>query len=475
MERVKNKNCVRQRLKDTIHQGTSVINRNSLSSSSATHYKNKCGRKYSSVARIRVTSTVFAIAALVFYFHISSEPFYSTANVTSSHETTGTDFVTKQDNIVIASSSINSTTSVNDTSTANVTSSHETTGTDFVTKRDNTIASPSINSTTSVNDASTANANSASPDKPSGPIIDAVFTFVNGSDPKLIAQMKHYGKVDPERVRDIGQLRYAMRSAFTHAPFIRNFIIVVSDKQTQTPSWLNSMHPRVRIVEHKEIFNKTSYLPSMNADAIEWAIVNIPDLAPVYLYFNDDFAIQTKLELSSIWRAPKFVLWEAWEAPRKAVEVEDTYGKSLAFVRQLYDQKYGVIRSRRVGSHVPMLFDIAVMKKIMDDFPQEFEDMFRHNPFRYNHNMQIHFAYQQYIRHHFPYEMASDSHVHWLNLQNNIAHNERVFAEIKKEPRQFICLQDAFGNSIASRQVVDQIDKLYKEIFPVKGPWEILD
>lgn len=292
------------------------------------------------------------------------------------------------------------------------------------------------------------------------------------SDPELIVQLEQYGKVAPGRVRDFGQLRYAMRSALMHAPYIRNFIVVVSSKETQIPSWLDTKHPRVQVVEHKEIWdNPTRDLPSMNSHAIEWATMNIPDLAPLFLYFNDDFAIQTKLKLSTIWPGPdRFVLWEAWEAPNSASGVPDAYGKSLAFVRSLYNIKYGHMSSRKVASHVPILFNTTVMKMIKADFQKEFEEMYHQNPFRTNHDMQLQFAYQQYIQQHF-FHIRADKPWHFSDIKTDFETNKNTFDNLKKNPRQFMCLQDGAGGNGQS-WLLDQVKEFYEEIFPTRGPWE---
>jgi hypothetical protein len=292
------------------------------------------------------------------------------------------------------------------------------------------------------------------------------------SDPELIAQLEKYGKVEQGRVYDFGQMRYAMRSALMHAPYIRNFIVVVSSKETQIPSWLDTTHPRVRVVEHEEIWdNPTWDLPSMNSNAIEWNMINIPDLAPLFLYFNDDFAIQTKLELSTIYPGPdRFVLWEAWEAPFSASGASDTYGKSLAFVRSLYNVKYGNMSSRKVASHVPILFNTTVMKMIKADFPKEFEEMFHENPFRTNHNIQLQFAYQQYIRQHF-FHVRADKPWHFKDITTDFEKNKNTFDNLKKNPRQFMCLQDGAGGN-GQPWLLDQVKDFYEEIFPTRGPWE---
>lgn len=306
------------------------------------------------------------------------------------------------------------------------------------------------------------------------PVIDAVFTYVNGSDPAIIKRNCKYGVIAHDRARDIGQLRYAMRSAYMHAPYIRNFIVVISGpKESQIPSWLDESHPKVQIVQDEEIWDNIENLPSMNSNAIEWATMNIPGLSEVYLYFNDDFSIQQDLKLSSIWGGhDQHILYEAWEAPRSERQVSDAYGKSLAYIQKLYDAKYGRFLSRKVGSHVPMLMNRTIMNRIKNDFPTVFKEIYRNKPFRTNHDVQFQFAYQQYIRHHYKFKVAKDNHVHFTGLTSDYSSNQKTFRDILRSPRKFLCLQDGFSRGKVSDHVLDGINKFYERLFPTRAPWE---
>ena len=294
------------------------------------------------------------------------------------------------------------------------------------------------------------------------------------SDPALHMQMRAFNKtVDPKRARDFDQLRYAMRSVFMNAPFIRNLIVVVNNKITQIPSWLDVDHPRIRVVELAEMWDDPADLPSMNSNAIEWATMNIPDIAPLYLLFNDDFALQKPLSLSSIWRGPKrFVLHQAWKAPtgRK----KDSYGNSLAFVYQLFNKKYGS-QDRKVASHIPILLDVKVMQQIRDDFPNEFKDMYRAKPFRTNRDMQTQFAYQQYVMHHYPHRVVAkkEKHVHFIpDLTHSSAiDNMEILRRARDKPLQYLCIQDDFEKN-PTALVLEQMRGFYEELFPIKAPWE---
>lgn len=308
-------------------------------------------------------------------------------------------------------------------------------------------------------------------------IIDAVFTYLNGSDPQFHKEMRVFNQhISPNRIRDYGQLRYAMSSAYYNAPFIRNFILVISSKTkgTQVPYWLNTSHSRIRVIEHKEIWDDVSDLPSMNSNAIEWATMNIPDIAELIFYFNDDMSLQRPLKIEDIYAGKNMIiLHEAWPAPRYEGEAEDAYGKSLFYVSKLFDKRYRRT-VRNVGSHVPMLFNVTIMKMIKNDWSEEFKQMYKMKPFRTDKDMQTQFTYQQYVRHHFQTRVVKDDH-HFVGLKKDLKENDETFRRVKEVRKQYLCLQDGIKmyDQYPSKAIIEQVEKFYEDWFPVRAPWEI--
>eukprot|EP00656_Telonema_subtile_P021114 TRINITY_DN22153_c0_g1_i2.p1 TRINITY_DN22153_c0_g1~~TRINITY_DN22153_c0_g1_i2.p1 ORF type:complete len:379 (+),score=55.40 TRINITY_DN22153_c0_g1_i2:23-1159(+) len=158
-----------------------------------------------------------------------------------------------------------------------------------------------------------------------GPI-DIVYTWVNGSDPRLAAELAlwkgetaglpvnhtnsssnpqttlklnittrsptaspNLGDAEHEsgtdRFRDNDELRYSLRSIEKFAPWVRNILLVTSG---QIPSWLNISHPRIRIITHKQIFANISHLPTFSSPGIESHLHRIPGISKRFIYFNDD-------------------------------------------------------------------------------------------------------------------------------------------------------------------------------------------
>lgn len=124
--------------------------------------------------------------------------------------------------------------------------------------------------------------------------IDLVYLWVDGNDPewkmkKRKALIKRGEEFAPEalnkgRFMDNNELKYSLRSVEMYAPWINKIWIVTDD---QTPAWLNTEHPKIKMVSHRDIL-PAEYLPTFNSHAIEASIPNIEGLAERFLLANDD-------------------------------------------------------------------------------------------------------------------------------------------------------------------------------------------
>ncbi|MFD0331960.1 hypothetical protein ACFQZC_36840 [Streptacidiphilus monticola] len=80
-------------------------------------------------------------------------------------------------------------------------------------------------------------------------------------------------------------MRYSLRSIHQYAPWVRRIHLVTAG---QRPVWLNTDHPDIRVVDHREIFSDPDALPTFNSHAIESQLHHIDGLAEHFLYLNDD-------------------------------------------------------------------------------------------------------------------------------------------------------------------------------------------
>lgn len=126
--------------------------------------------------------------------------------------------------------------------------------------------------------------------------VDIVYTWVDGDDPGW-RQRKHaieaslqHGTVNGtatirSRFTSRDELKFSLRSVEAYASWV-NHIYIVTDRQT--PHWLNTDHPKITVVDHREIFTEGEALPVFNSHAIESQLHHIKGLSEKYVYLNDD-------------------------------------------------------------------------------------------------------------------------------------------------------------------------------------------
>lgn len=130
--------------------------------------------------------------------------------------------------------------------------------------------------------------------------VDLVFLWVDGDDPAWLAKKRKYTPSREEdrseinckgRYADNHELKYALRSASRHVPWIRRIFIVTDN---QKPDWLDTDHPDVTVVDHRDILPAEA-LPCYNSTVIEHYLYKIPGLAEHFLYANDDMFFNADL------------------------------------------------------------------------------------------------------------------------------------------------------------------------------------
>lgn len=188
------------------------------------------------------------------------------------------------------------------------------------------------------------------------PPIDIVYTWVNGSDPKLIRDLAYWkakaagmdegeeadaegnaalaalaasnvtdtgDQTSANRFRDNEELRYSLRSIWKYAPWVRHVFIVTNG---HVPHWLNLAHPRLTLVSHADIFPNKSHLPTFSSPAIESHLHRIPGIASKFIYFNDDVMLGNAVSPDDFWtlgQGQKIFL--SWQVPNCAPGCPDTW------------------------------------------------------------------------------------------------------------------------------------------------------
>ena len=126
--------------------------------------------------------------------------------------------------------------------------------------------------------------------------VDLVYTWVDGDDPAwrrsmlaardgVAADEVAPSALAESRFTSRDELRHSLRSVEYYASWFRRIHLVTDG---QVPAWLDTDHPRITVVDHRDIFTDPDALPVFNSHAIESQLHHIDGLSDRYVYLNDD-------------------------------------------------------------------------------------------------------------------------------------------------------------------------------------------
>ena len=209
--------------------------------------------------------------------------------------------------------------------------------------------------------------------------IDAVWLWVDGADPAWMQRrdeaLRAAGRTPdlsatPARFREHGELRYSLRSVERFAPWIRH-IYLVTDQQR--PEWLVD-HPRLTVVDHRDIFTDPDVLPTFNSHAIASQLHHIEGLADHYLVFNDDVLLARPVAPELFFDAngvAKFFLSKATVPAGPVAEDDLPHEAARKHARDLVSERYGHTPTRAF-QHTPIPQVRALQELLESRYPDEF-------------------------------------------------------------------------------------------------------
>lgn len=237
-------------------------------------------------------------------------------------------------------------------------------------------------------------------------VVDAVITWVDGSDPihkskmeKFIENKKSINKKSIRmRYDQVNEIEFAVKSILKYAKFVRNIYIVTDN---QIPSFLANTEkakkdfPNVFIVDHKTIFEGYhQYLPTFNARSIATMLHRIPNLSEYFLVFNDDFLLLREVQEKDFFLNGKPVIRGFWRPLDENVlskKIKQFYVKVFRLkkenkaghfkAQQLAAKKLGFTKFFKT-QHVPFPTKKSTLKNFFninkEDFEHNIKYKFRH-------------------------------------------------------------------------------------------------
>lgn len=218
--------------------------------------------------------------------------------------------------------------------------------------------------------------------------IDMVFSWVDGND-RAVKQQWVEALADAEvgegddavaRIRQINELKYALRSVYMYAPWVRKIFIATD---STPPAWLAD-HPQVEVVRSEQFFSDPEALPTNNSHAVESQLHKIPGLSEYFLYSNDDMFFGRPMRPSDFFSSggvSKFLLSHIRVGIGQRLPERSGHENAARKNRELLRTRFGVLIDRHL-EHVAVPMRRSIAAELEAEFPDEFartaQNRFRH-------------------------------------------------------------------------------------------------
>ena len=308
--------------------------------------------------------------------------------------------------------------------------------------------------------------------------IDAVYTWVDGADPQWIeskrrleAQLsgnEYYPEANHEaRFESKDELKYSLRSLEYFAPWFNKIFIVTAG---QVPAWLNVDHPKIVMIDHKDIYDGPTHLPTFNSNSIISRLHHIPGLNEHFIYLNDDvmFGKPVRPQDYFLPNGTVKVFPSRNHRPFGAPTAEDGPHFNLTRnIRRLLKDEFGLTVTRAV-KHTPY----AMLRSVHLEMEEKFRDVYERtwsSRFRHHDDIvadQLFHYYSQIVGK----SVATSITYRYINIRDD---NYRwVLREtLRQRNRSTLCLNDApveDVNPLSDEEVMDFLNAFY----PVRSSFE---
>lgn len=307
--------------------------------------------------------------------------------------------------------------------------------------------------------------------------IDIVFSWVDGSDPELRARRAGMmaqvvvgeGDDADARIRQIDELRFALRSVHKNAPWIRRIFIATDSRP---PAWL-AEHPKVTIVRAVDHFADVSGLPTFNSHAVESQLQHIDGLSEHFLYSNDDMFIARPVRPSMFFTPggiSRFVEADLRIGPGVSNERRSGYENAARVNRALLAERFGHLITRHL-EHTPVPLRRSVLREMEARFPEDFART-SHSRFRSATDISVtnslYHYYALFTGRAVPQETARFRYVD-TTLRRGLALLDDL---AERRDLDFFCLNDSSFPEIPESERVREVSRFLADYFPDPAPWE---
>ncbi|WP_235563893.1 stealth family protein [Arthrobacter sp. Soil763] len=307
--------------------------------------------------------------------------------------------------------------------------------------------------------------------------IDLVFSWVDGSSPEYIAARRAQmagvvvgeGDDHEARFRQINELKYALRSVYMFAPWIRRIFIATD---SPAPEWLAD-HPGVTIVRSEEFFADPSVLPTHNSQAVECQLHHIEGLSEHFLYSNDDMFFGRTVRPDMFFTPggiTKFIEAETRIGLGENDAERSGFENAARVNRKLLWDRFGRITTRHL-EHTAAPLRRSLVAQMEEEFPAEFAKTAA-SRFRAADNISVTNSFYHYyalLTGRAVTQTAAKVRYVDTTARAGLNYLPKLLA---KRNMDFFCLNDGSFPEVPADERAEVVTDFLEKYFPIKAPWE---
>ena len=307
--------------------------------------------------------------------------------------------------------------------------------------------------------------------------IDMVFSWVDGSSIEFqrarAKRMQNYvvgdGDDSDARFRQINELKYALRSIYMFAPWVRRIFIVTDSPR---PEWL-AEHPAVTLVRSEDHFADVSVLPTHNSHAVEAQLHHIDGLAEHFLYSNDDMFFGRPIS-PDIFFSPGGITKFVEASTRIGLGDSDPsrsgFENAARVNRRLLRERFGKVTTRHL-EHSAAPMRKSVLHELEAEFPEDFR---RTAASRFRSATDISVTNSLYHYYGLMTGRAvvqTNARVKYIEttLKSALPSMDRL---LKRRDQDMFCLNDGSKPEISVEKRTEAVTEFLEHYFPFAAPWE---
>ena len=271
----------------------------------------------------------------------------------------------------------------------------------------------------------------------------------------------------------LDELRYSLRSVDTHLSGVRYIHMVVDG---QGPDWVDLEHPRIRVIQAKDIITDGNHYPNYNTQAIESYFFNIPDLSERFIYFNDDFFLHRNMGVDEFFTSDGLLRVRLGRAlSPKGVPSPEEEGDYAGHrnANKLLDKMF-VKRARLTVMHRPYAHNKELLKNAENTFPDALEET-RSSRFRSTKMVAIHSFLIPYAASYqkeadlVPPRLLEKDRFRWGSSPDI---NKKVVKRVQSLRSKAFCIQEERGVEIPESEI-RRFREFMSNLFPKPSSFEL--